>query len=230
MGNEHFNDCLDSLLDSNINSESDKKQDVTEEQGTYTDNLVTKDDGICETINQLPNIFFNYDNNETYVFRHPKIISMYFAIVILLIISAFFGYCLAIGVETFLFSAELYSLGKSIAVISTFIIIFNIALIGRLISSIRFKSRYEIYRKLLGNISAEHVYDISVSSGKSSRKVIKDLKKAVKQGLIPQGHFSTGNNVFIITDEAYYLYKNHSSEYDMHFQKIIEERDCIERY
>ena len=162
------------------------------------------------------------------MFKHPKVINMYFSIVILLIISAFFGYCLAIGVETLLLSAVLYSLGKSIAVISVFIIMLNIALIGRFISSIRFKSRYEIYKKMLEKKSAVFVYDLSDSSSKSCRKVIKDLKKAVKHGLIPQGHFSTENNVFIITDEAHYLYKNHSSEYDMHFQKIIEEKDCVE--
>ena len=51
MENEHFADGLDSLLDSNIVSESDIKQDVTAEQDSYTDNLETNDDEICETIN-----------------------------------------------------------------------------------------------------------------------------------------------------------------------------------
>ena len=70
----------------------------------------------------------------------------------------------------------------------------------------------------------EIIDDLAAYSNVNPSIVIKDLNKAVKMKLIPQGHFGRDNMIFIVSNEIYDEYKNKQAVYDRYYRKQIEER------
>ena len=186
-----------------------------------------KNENYSEMNRHLSIISHRNDEKELYVFEHPGVISRYYAIALILLVSASFIYYLVIGASTAYLSAELYSIGMLLVSVSAAVLLINIALIAKLASTIRFKARFDVYEELLGYKSLEFIDDIAICSKQKVPVVIKDLKRAVKRKLIPQGHFSAENRVFMVTNEVYDRYMEKPTVYDRYFQKMIEDRQRV---
>lgn len=178
---------------------------------------------------QLSTIVQSNEEKETYVFEHPGVSSRYFATVLVLALTISFVYYLFIGAGTTYFSSnsELYSVGIFFIGVSLVVLVINIILIAKLLSAIRFKLRFDIYEELIGYKSLEFVEDISICSKQKEMVVIKDLQRAIKYKLIPQGHFSSENRVFMVSDKVHERYMEKPAVYDRYFQQMIEERHRI---
>lgn len=166
------------------------------------------------------------EEKDVYVFEHPGVISRYYAIALIVGVSLVFAYYLFIGAGTAYLSttAELNSIGMFFIAVSGAVLLVNIALISKLVSAIRFKKRFDIYEELLGYKSLEFVEDIAICAKQNEVLVIKDLKRATKRKLIPQGHLSRENRVFMVSNDVYERYMEKPAVYDRYFQKMIEER------
>ena len=103
----------------------------------------------------------------------------------------------------------------------------NAVMVSKLISSIRFKSRFDVYKEQLGYKGWEFVEDLAIYAKQKEAMVVKDLQRAIKCKLIPQGHFSRENRVFMVSNIVYDRYMEKSAEYDRYFQKMIEEKHRI---
>lgn len=179
-------------------------------------------------INQQLAIFTHKDEErQVFVFEHPGVISRFYAITICALLSIAFAYYLFIGVGTACFSSELQSVGMFFVGVSVVALVVNIVIISRLLSAIKFKSRFDVYEELLGYRSLEFVDDLAICSNQKVEIVVKDLQRATKQKLIPQGHFSNENRVFMVSNEVYNRYMEKPAVYDRYFQKMIEERKRV---
>lgn len=180
-------------------------------------------DGQISTSTQIDN------EKETYVFEHPGMISRYTAMTIIITTSLVFIYCLFIGGFTAYFSTT--TKFDSIAMIligsSIVVLLVNLFLIPKLAFDIRFKKRFDIYEELLRYKSLEFVEEIAISAKQKESLVVRDLKLAIKRQLIPQGHFSTANRVFMVSNDVYNRYMKKSAVYDRYFQNILEERHRV---
>lgn len=178
---------------------------------------------------QLSRIAQKDEEKEVYIFEHPEIVSRYYAIVILTCISLAFVYYLFIGVGTVCLSTtvELGFVGSLFVMASIVGLVVNIILISKLVFAIRFKKRFDVYEELLGYKSLEFVEDIAICSKQKEELVIKDLNHAIKCRLIPHGHFSRENLVFMMSNDIYDRYMEKPAVYDRYFQKMIEERHRI---
>ncbi len=175
---------------------------------------------------QLSLIAQKEEEKEDYIFEHPGIKTRYVAIAFLVCMSIIFVYHLLIGVGTVCLSntAELGFVGIVFVVVSGIILLVNIVLIGKMISAVRFKKRYDSYEELLGYKSFAFVKDIATCTKQKEKLVVKDLKRAIKYKWIPQGHMSGENLVFIKSQDAYNRYMEKQTEYDSYFKKMLEER------
>lgn len=196
-------------------------------QAEYISNLVTaalERENYPEMNKQLAMITQQDDEREIYVFEHPGVISKYFAIAVCTLLSIIFLYCLFIGVSTVYFSSEFFLLGIFFVLVACIGLFANVALIAKFITAIKYKRRFDVYEELIGYKHLEFIEDLSICSNIQEIEIIKDLKKAIKYKLIPQGHFSNGNLVFMVSDQTYAKYIEKSAVYDRYFQKLINER------
>lgn len=176
---------------------------------------------------QLSSLSQRNEEKETYVFEHPGIITRYCAVAIISVLSVFLLYCLLIGVGTIYFSSKHFIVGLVFTVLSSIFLVVNIVMLIKLISTIKFKSRFDMYEELIGYKSIEFIGELAICAKKKESLVIKDLKRAVEKKLIPQGHFSNGNLVFMVSDSVNNRYLEKPAVYDRYFEKIIEERKRI---
>lgn len=178
---------------------------------------------------QLSAIVQSNEKKETYVFEHPSVISRYFAIVLLLTLSISFVYYLFIGISTIIISSdpELGLIGIFFVIISISVLLVNVILTLKFITTIRFKARYDVYEELLACKNMELVEDIAICAKQKEGVVIKDLQRAIKEKLIPQGNFSNEYRVFIVSNMIYNQYLEKATAYDRYFQKMIEERQRV---
>lgn len=144
-------------------------------------------------------------------------------------IPAFLGLAL-IAFETLVLSGDEQHIAFAslMAIGSLAIILINAVIIWRGICSLRFKKRYNHYFDLLWFKGLEYIENLSTFSGMPKEKVRKDLLRAIKLKLIPQGHFSRESTVFIASDWLYNQYMQKPAVYDRYFRKQLEERHRIE--
>lgn len=159
-----------------------------------------------------------------YVFSNNGFVGNAIALVLTILDTLFFGYFLFIGIATALLSKTFLSIGLVITILSLIFIALNIFLIAKLVTVIKYKMRYNIYEEILGFKSMEFVEDIAHCSKQSETIVVKDLIKAINQKLIPQGHFTNNNLVFMVSDDVYEKYTLKPAIYDRYFQKQLENR------
>lgn len=178
----------------------------------------------AELNQNLVKLTMDAEERTTFVFEHPSVIGNFYGIVICLLFVVAFLYYLFIGLCTVCFSPELRAVGAFFTVTSAAVLILNVKLIVKRISTIRFKGRFDVYEELLGYKSMEFVEDLAICSKQAPDVVVSDLRKAVKQKLIPQGHFSNENCVFMVSNSVYQRYAEKPAVYDRYFQQVIEER------
>ena len=159
-----------------------------------------------------------------YVFERPSYTFSIFMIVLSSVFTLGLMYIAFIGIATALFS-EAFRINALIAVaISSIGILVNALLIGKSCKRIGFYSRYSVYYKMLRFRNIEIIEDLSVYAKQNKRRVIKDLKKAIKLKLIPQGHFGRDNMFIVLSDEIYDDYQSKKAAYERYYRKQLEER------
>ena len=86
------------------------------------------------------------------------------------------------------------------------------------------KKRLKDYSDALRYRGYVFVEDLTSLSGQTEKTVVADLKKAIEQKYIPQGHFNSNDTVFMTSDAAYEAYRVNPVAFDRYFQKKLEER------
>lgn len=183
------------------------------QQGNYSE--------IGQKLEELPS---TGSRRTQYVFEAPKttLFKWIIGICICFILGYLYFAVMGFGMHIYSENYEEYSL---IFLGSTLVIfVINITLIILAVNSINFAKRYEKYFELMRYKNVEIIDDICACTTFPYSKVVKDLSCAVKQKLIPQGHFSTENLVFIASNELFEKYEENKPAYDRYYRKLIEER------
>ena len=153
--------------------------------------------------------------------------------VILLLIGLFFNigfvYFLMIAGGTFLYSSSYRMYGIYGVAITVAVFILNILVIQKAIKEIRFTRRYDNYQNVLRYKSMEIVDDLATMIEVDRKVVENDLNKAIKNKLIPQGHFGKKNVIFMVSDSVFNEYSKRRAVYDRYFNKLIEERNRMKK-
>ena len=153
--------------------------------------------------------------------------------VILLLIGLFFNigfvYFLMIAGGTFLYSSSYRMYGIYGVAITVAVFILNILVIQKAIKEIRFTRRYDNYQNVLRYKRMEIVDDLATMIEVDRKVVENDLNKAIKNKLIPQGHFGKKNVIFMVSDSVFNEYSKRRAVYDRYFNKLIEERNRMKK-
>lgn len=165
---------------------------------------------------------------QTYVFKQTGTVGRVLIIVVAALLLIAFGRALFIGVGTAVLSGERLVEGLSIALIACLGLLLNVHLIIRSSSFIRRNSRLEEYSDVLRYRGFVFVEDLVPLSRKTDQVVVEDLKQAVEQKYIPQGHFNSDNLVFMTSNVAYDAYQENPAAFDRYFKKKLEERARVE--
>ena len=179
--------------------------------------------------NQLAEFAKDDTEKEIYVFEHPNNINVIVTTVVFVVISLAFLYFLFIGIGTMVFSSKYFVFALISILGSIMILVANAMLIIRLIKAIMFKKRFDSYISLLKLGSFEIVEDLASYSKQNLQTVINDLNNAVSKKLIPQGHFSRDNQVFMVSDKIYDKYMQNPAVYDRYFKNQIEDRNRMKK-
>lgn len=180
---------------------------------------------IGNELEELPSTGFK---RTQYVFASPKITVFGWIVAICLCFIIGYLYFGVIGVGMHMYSNDYDLYSKMFIGSSVVVIIVNSFFIAQSIRSIKFIKRYEQYLELFKYKNLEIIDDISNYTKIDCSQIVKDLLIAVKQKLIPEGHFTSENLVFIASDELYAKYEENKPEYDRYYKKLIEERARIE--
>lgn len=176
---------------------------------------------ITENLDKLPSVNSSRDK---YVFEN-KCSATHFLIIIACVVFAAWYLCyMPIYIGTIVYSDAFRMPALIGVVISAIVFVINILIMLNEFCQRRFSKRYNTYVKDLRFKNIELIDDLAVYSKAETEKVIKDLNKAVKMKLIPQGHFGRENLIFIVSDELYEKYKDKQAVYDRYYRKQVEER------
>lgn len=140
-------------------------------------------------------------------------------------VSICFLYFIYIGIGTAVFSEEYRNRAYALIAFTLIILLTNAIVIRLSISTIRFINRYDKYYKNLKFRNIEIVDDLATYAQVPVAQTVKDLKRAIKWKLIPQGHFGRDNMFIILSDEIYDIYSHKKAAFDRYFRKQIEERN-----
>ncbi len=173
---------------------------------------------------QLATIVHDDGSREVYVFDHPGVIGIFVATATFVMLSIVYAYFIFIGVGASIFSTRYMLIGTTGIGVSLVVLLLNILLIMRFVSTIKYKNRFDVYNEILRFSSIEILDDLAGYSKQKELTIVRDLERAVKHKLIPQGHFSRDNLVFMVSDEIYDKYMQKPAVYDRYFKNQIEER------
>lgn len=176
---------------------------------------------MTEQLDKLPSVNSSRDK---YVFENIcSAVHIWGAVVCFLFIVWYLCY-IPVYVGTIVYSDKFRMSALIGIIISIIVLTINIMIITKKLCQMQFNKRYDIYVKDLRFKNIELIDDLAFYSKAKPEKVIKDLNKAVKMKLIPQGHFGKDNLIFIVSDELYEKYKDKQAVYDWYYRKQVEER------
>lgn len=148
--------------------------------------------------------------------------------VALLLIGSLLSLCflifLPVAAGTYYYSSTYKAEGLFGLLAIAIIIVCNIFLCGKAIREIRFSKRYDHYRDVLKYRNIVIIDDLSNMVNINRDIVTKDLKKAVRIKLIPQGHFGMNELLFMVSEETFASYLASEASYNCYFEKILENR------
>lgn len=184
------------------------------EKGTFSE--------ITKQLDKLPSVnsshskyVFENDSSTGYIWR---------SIALCFLFVAWYICYIPIYIGTIAYSDEFKVSAFVGIIISAMVFTINIIVVAKKISQMRFNKRYNTYVKYLRFKNIELIDDLAAYAKAEPSEVIKDLNKAVKMKLIPQGHFGRDNLIFIVSDELYENYKEKQAVYDRYYRKQVEER------
>ena len=183
------------------------------EKGTFSE--------MTERLDKLPSVNISRDK---YVFEYNCPITNIWSVVVCILFIALCVYYVPIYIGTIVYS-DIFKMSALVGIlVSAIVIAINFIVIAEKFCEMHFNKRYNTYVKDLKFKNIELIDDLAVYSKVEPEKVIKDLNKAVKTKLIPQGHFGKDNLIFIASDEVYEKYKDKQAVYDRYYRKQVEER------
>lgn len=183
------------------------------EKGTFSE--------MTERLDKLPSVNISRDK---YVFEYNCPITNTWSVVVCILFIALCVYYVPIYIGTIVYS-DIFKMSALVGIlVSAIVIAINFIVIVEKFCEMHFNKRYNTYVKDLKFKNIELIDDLAVYSKVEPEKVIKDLNKAVKTKLIPQGHFGKDNLIFIASDEVYEKYKDKQAVYDRYYRKQVEER------
>ncbi|WP_290092406.1 hypothetical protein [uncultured Dubosiella sp.] len=151
-------------------------------------------DEIVKGLDQLPNVT---NEKVSYVFGYnPVFIGRVIILVCVLLIMGLLWYG-SIFTATLIYSTVYADLAFTRLLILASLVLLNLLIIGIQIAKFRFAKRYTLYVKDLRFKHVELIDDLSAFSKIRKKQIIKDLKRAVRWKLIPQGHFGTDHLFFM---------------------------------
>ncbi|WP_290139376.1 5-bromo-4-chloroindolyl phosphate hydrolysis family protein [uncultured Dubosiella sp.] len=178
-------------------------------------------DEIVKGLDQLPNVT---NEKVSYVFGYdPVFIGRVIILVCVLLIMALLWYG-SIFTATLIYSTVYADLAFTRLLILASLVLLNLLIIGIQIAKFRFAKRYTLYVKDLRFKHVELIDDLSAFSKIRKKQIIKDLKRAVRWKLIPQGHFGTDHLFFMVSDELYDEYIQNQAAYDRYYKQMLDER------
>ena len=68
-------------------------------------------------------------------------------------------------------------------------------------------NRFRHYTRMIGNRSYITIEDLANMTGRTKKKVLRDLKKMTQKRMFLQGHLDISETTFMLTDEAYHQYQ-----------------------
>lgn len=176
---------------------------------------------MTERLDKLPSVNISRDK---YVFEYNCPKTNTWSVVVSILFIALCLYYVPIYIGTIVYSDTFKKSALVGIIVSTIVIVINFIVITNKFCEMHFNKRYNTYVKDLRFKNIELIDDLAVYSKEEPEKVIKDLNKAVKIKLIPQGHFGKDNLIFIASDEVYEKYKDKQAVYDRYYRKQVEER------
>ena len=203
------------------------------ESAEKTANIISQTikDGKFEIITkQLEKYSLVSQDKENFVFGRPALTRWVIAFLIGVFFLIGFLYFFVIATGTFLYSETHRMYGGYGMLITVAFTIFNIFMVQRAVKEIQFSRRYDHYQNILQYRNSENVNDLAYLIGVDRSVVEKDLIKAVKDKLIPQGHFGCENIIFMASDVAFSEYSKRQAIYDEYFKKSIEQRSRLKEW
>jgi len=183
----------------------------------------------AEINNELSLLTKKDDLKKTHVFDYPDFARIIVELVLFSVISLITVYFMLISIGTIVLSnaAVHITVAFMMLFISVVVLLFNLLIIKKLNSKIKFKNRYALYKNILKFRNIEVLDDLAAYTQQEKSIVLSDLKYAVKEKLIPQGHFTNDDLVFIVSDEVYNLYKSNEITYDQYFKSYLDNKKRI---
>ena len=216
------------------NKEANCSTNETEREATFVESAEKTADIISSSINdgkfaevteKLERISAARKEKERFVFDTPPKKRWIVALIACFILSIVFLYFLIISSGIVFFSSEYRALGGSGIVIILSILIVNIIVCRKAITEIHFARRYDQYQNVLRYRNIEIVDDLAYMIEVDRRIVENDLTKAMREKLIPEGHFGRDNVIFMTSDAVFNAYSKRRAVFDRYFKKKIEERN-----
>ena len=144
---------------------------------------------------------------------------------IMLSIGLFMFLPVALGTAQYSAKYRQYGIGGMVLIL--LLVLVNGLICRKAMLELRFSGRYGMYENVLKYKNYEIVDDLAEMVGVSKDLAVKDLEKAVRLKLIPQGKFGKDQLFFMVTDYAYEKYSANPDEYDRYFRQLMDERSKI---
>ncbi len=136
------------------------------------------------------------------------------------------------GVGTVAFAAALanvmgstayYYSGSVVAqgIVATAFCAGSAVLLAKGVRKIGLAKRFQAYERIIGSRQSVNVAELAHKTGRSAKKVQKDLRTMILRGYFTQGHLDMSETLLLVTEEAYQRYLND--------QRLMRERMRQER-
>lgn len=214
----------DIQIESDQNSTTDAQLIPTDEARNIAKIV---DEGIAdenfETMNKrLEKLGLNMDREERVFIEHHKlrntiVIILSFFLIFICVVTINEAVTVARYSNTFRATVSTYSISF---IIFDFI---DILIIRGCVREIEFDRRYQKYFYLLKYKSIALTEELADYAKVPFKKVISDIKIAIKRNYIPQGYFGKNNEVIFLSSRQYLDYKDNYAAYNRYYEKLIEE-------
>lgn len=161
-------------------------------------------------------------DGKKFVFEAPALTRWIVALVIGTIYTLIFIYYCIICVFTLKYTDTYRAFCFYVVWVGVMISLLNAIVIAKSIRELRFTKRYRIFYTMLRKKSVVLLANMEIIT-KIKRPIINhDLQKAIKDCLIPQGHFASDKNLFMVSDALYEQYSKHQDYYDRFLHDRVE--------
>lgn len=220
------------FLDKNRNGEREKEKINLKELLQNIQNDIEEKEwiSVLRKMDALPNMNYKREYCITNLTKNRRE-NIYLLIYILL--TVLFLYMCLIHIGTLMYSNKYVHYATLSLIINLLFITIDIVIIVCLKSRINFEKRYNKYISFLKLKEIESTNEIAFYTKNKVQTVVKDLKFAIRNQLIPYGHFSNDYHIVMISNKKYNEYLENKKEYDNYYRDkdkkytIMEERSKL---